>query len=340
MTLQNDLILKAANGEAVDRTPVWLMRQAGRILKEYRDVREKLSGFKELVETPERAAEVTIQPVDLLGVDAAIIFSDILVIPEAMGLEYQMIEKKGPWFEKTIATQKDVDALIIPNPYDKLAYTIDAIKITKKELNGRVPVIGFAGAPWTIFSYMIEGSGSKTFSKAKKMLYTDAVLSHNLLEKITQSTILYLKAQFAAGADMVQIFDSWAGILSPAQYREFSLKYISKICDAITEAPVTVFAKGAFFAREEMGKLNCNTIGLDWNMDIAESRKLIGANKTLQGNLDPCALYGTFAEIKKQTHQMLDQFKGTRHIANLGHGLYPDTNPDAVRCFIDAVKEY
>jgi uroporphyrinogen decarboxylase len=340
MTLQNDLILRAAKGETVDRTPVWLMRQAGRILKEYRDVREKLSGFKELVETPERAAEVTIQPVDLLGVDAAIIFSDILVIPEAMGLEYQMIEKKGPWFEKTIQTQKDVDALIIPNPYEKLAYTIDAIKITKKELNGRVPVIGFAGAPWTIFSYMIEGSGSKTFSKAKKMLYTDAVLSHNLLEKITQSTILYLKAQIAAGADMVQIFDSWAGILSPAQYREFSLKYISKICDAITEVPVTVFAKGAFFAREEMGKLNCNTIGLDWNMDIAESRKLIGANKTLQGNLDPCALYGTFAEIKKQTHQMLDQFKGSRHIANLGHGLYPDTNPDAVRCFIDAVKEY
>jgi uroporphyrinogen decarboxylase len=340
MTLQNDLILRAAKGETVDRTPVWLMRQAGRILKEYRDVREKLSGFKELVETPERAAEVTIQPVDLLGVDAAIIFSDILVIPEAMGLEYQMIEKKGPWFEKTIQTQKDVDALIIPNPYEKLAYTIDAIKITKKELNGRVPVIGFAGAPWTIFSYMIEGSGSKTFSKAKKMLYTDAVLSHNLLEKITQSTILYLKAQIAAGADMVQIFDSWAGILSPAQYREFSLKYISKICDAITEVPVTVFAKGAFFAREEMGKLNCNTIGLDWNMDIAESRKFIGANKTLQGNLDPCALYGTFAEIKKQTHQMLDQFKGSRHIANLGHGLYPDTNPDAVRCFIDAVKEY
>ena len=340
MTIQNDLILRAAKGETVDRTPVWLMRQAGRILKEYRDVREKLSGFKELVETPERAAEVTIQPVDLLGVDAAIIFSDILVIPEAMGLEYQMIEKKGPWFEKTISTQKDVDALIIPNPYEKLAYTIDAIKITKKELNGRVPVIGFAGAPWTIFSYMIEGSGSKTFSKAKKMLYTDVVLSHNLLEKITQSTILYLKAQIAAGADMVQIFDSWAGILSPAQYREFSLKYISKICDAITEVPVTVFAKGAFFAREEMGKLNCNTIGLDWNMDIAESRRLIGANKTLQGNLDPCALYGTFAEIKKQTHQMLDQFKGSRHIANLGHGLYPDTNPDAVRCFIDAVKEY
>ena len=341
MTLQNDLILRAAKGETVDRTPVWLMRQAGRILKEYRDVREKLSGFKELVETPERAAEVTIQPVDLLGVDAAIIFSDILVIPEAMGLEYQMIEKKGPWFEKTIRSEEqlafiDTDIDI----EDRLGYVTEAIRITNKELNGRVPLIGFAGAPWTIFCYMTEGQGSKTFSESRKILYTNPTLAHDLLNHITNVTIQYLKAQIAAGADMVQIFDSWAGILSPAQYREFSLKYISKICDAITEVPVTVFAKGAFFAREEMGKLNCNTIGLDWNMDIAESRKFIGANKTLQGNLDPCALYGTFAEIKKQTHQMLDQFKGSRHIANLGHGLYPDTNPDAVRCFIDAVKEY
>ena len=340
MSFQNDLILRAARGEATERTPVWLMRQAGRILKEYRDVREKLSGFKELVETPELAAEVSIQPVNLLGVDAAIIFSDILVIPEAMGLTYQMLENKGPWFEKTIKSQKDIDQLIIPNPYEKLAYTLDAIKITKKELNGRVPVIGFAGAPWTIFSYMIEGSGSKTFSKAKKMLYTEPAMSHILLDKITQSTILYLKAQIASGADMVQVFDSWAGILSPAQYKEFALKYIAQICDAITEVPITVFAKGAFFARAEMGQLNCNTIGLDWNMDIAESRELIGVNKTLQGNLDPCALYGTFAEIEKQTHAMLDQFKGTRHIANLGHGLYPDTNPDAVRCFVEAVKGY
>lgn len=338
--LQNDLILRAAKGEKTERTPVWLMRQAGRILKEYRDVREKLSGFKELVETPERAAEVTIQPVDLLGVDAAIIFSDILVIPEAMGLTYSMIEQKGPWFEKTVKSQADVNQLIIPDPFEKLSYTLDAIKITKRELNGRVPIIGFAGAPWTIFSYMVEGSGSKTFSKAKKMLYTHPALSHALLEKITQSTIAYLKAQVISGADMLQIFDSWAGILSPDQYREFSLKYISQICDAIPEVPVTVFAKGAFFVREDLGKINCRTIGLDWNMDPIESRKLIGPDKTLQGNLDPCALYSDFKTIEKETREMLDKFKGFPHIANLGHGVYPDVHPDAVRCFIETVKGY
>lgn len=340
MALQNDLILRAARGEKTERTPVWLMRQAGRILKEYRDVRANLSGFKELVETPELAAEVTIQPVDLLGVDAAIIFSDILVVPEAMGLTYQMIEQKGPWFEKTIQTQADIDQLIVPDAYEHLSYTLDAIKITKKELNGRVPVIGFAGAPWTIFSYMIEGSGSKTFSKAKKVLYSDPVLAHSLLEKITQTTIKYLKAQVECGADMLQIFDSWAGILSPEQYRTFALPYIAKICDAITEVPVTVFAKGAFFVREDLGKLNCRTIGLDWNMDAVESRKLIGPSKTLQGNLDPCALYSDFSTIEKLTKEMLKQFEGGPHIANLGHGVYPDITPDAVRCFIEAVKAY
>jgi uroporphyrinogen decarboxylase len=340
MNLQNDLILRAAKGEKTERTPVWLMRQAGRILKEYRDVRANLSGFKELVETPERAAEVTIQPVDLLHVDAAIIFSDILVVPEAMGLTYQMIEQRGPWFEKTIHTLEDVNQLIVPNPYEHLNYTLEAIKITKKELNGRVPLIGFAGAPWTIFSYMVEGSGSKTFSKAKKMLYTQPELSHALLQKITDTTILYLKAQAECGADILQIFDSWAGILSPDQYNTFSLPYIAQICDAIQNLPVTVFAKGAFFAREDMGKLNCRTIGLDWNMDPIESRKLIGNTKTLQGNLDPCVLYSSFSEIEKQTKIMLDKFKGLPHIANLGHGVYPDIHPDAVRCFINAVKSY
>lgn len=340
MELQNDLIIRAAKGEKTERTPVWLMRQAGRILKEYRDVRANLSGFKELVETPERAAEVTIQPVDLLHVDAAIIFSDILVVPEAMGLTYQMIEQRGPWFEKTIQSLEDVNQLIVPNPYEHLNYTLEAIKITKKELNGRVPLIGFAGAPWTIFSYMVEGSGSKTFSKAKKVLYTQPELSHALLQKITDTTILYLKAQAECGADILQIFDSWAGILSPDQYNTFALPYIAQICDAIQNVPVTVFAKGAFFAREEMGKLNCRTIGLDWNMDPIESRKLIGNNKTLQGNLDPCVLYSSFSEIEKQTKIMLDKFKGLPHIANLGHGVYPDIHPDAVRCFINAVKSY
>ncbi len=337
--LKNDLIVRAAKGEKTERTPVWLMRQAGRILPEYRAVREKMGGFKELVKNPEFACEVTIQPVDILGVDAAIIFSDILVIPEAMGLNYQMIEAKGPWFEKTIQSKADIDALTIAQA-DDLSYVTEAIKLTKKELNGRVPLIGFAGAPWTIFAYMIEGKGSKTFSLAKKFLYTNPVDSHLLLEKITQSTINYLKAQVAAGADIIQIFDSWAGILSPEQYATFSLKYIDAICNAITEVPVTVFAKGAFFARKEMGALNCATIGLDWNMEIAESRALIGPNKTLQGNLDPCLLYADFKTIKKETEKMLRLFGSHRHIANLGHGVYPDIDKDKVKCFVDTVKEF
>ena len=340
MGYENDLILRAARGETVERTPVWIMRQAGRILPEYRAIRQSLSGFKELVETPELAAEVTIQPVDILGVDAAIIFSDILVVPEAMGLEYQMIENKGPYFEKTIQTLADLEKINVPDVDDTLYYVMEAIKVTKKELNNRVPLIGFAGAPWTIFSYMIEGQGSKTFSKAKKMLYTNKQLSHQLLEKITQTTIKYLKAQIKAGADIVQIFDSWAGILSYEQYLEFGMKYVSMICNAINEVPVTVFAKGAYFARKEMGELNCNTIGLDWNMDIQKSRELIGKDKTLQGNLDPCMLYSDFDTIKLETSKMLSSFGPNRHIANLGHGVYPDMHPDKVRCFVDTVKEY
>lgn len=339
MNLKNDLLLRAARGESVERTPVWLMRQAGRILPEYREVRAKMGGFKELVETPEFACEVTIQPVDILGVDAAIIFSDILVLPEAMGLTYEMVESKGPWFEKTVQSVADIEELKVAQGED-LQYVLDAIHLTKRELNGRVPLIGFAGAPWTIFAYMTEGKGSKTFSIAKKKLYTDPPFSHKLLDKITESTINYLKAQIKAGADLIQIFDSWAGILSPEQYREYSLRYIERICNAITEVPVTVFAKGAFFARKEMGQLNCNVIGLDWNMDAEESRKLIGEGKTLQGNMDPCLLYADFATIKKETEKMLKKFGPGRHIANLGHGLYPDINPDNVKCFIDTVKNY
>lgn len=339
MKLKNDLVLRAARGEKVERTPVWLMRQAGRVLPEYREVRAKMGGFKELVETPEFACQVTIQPVDILGVDAAIIFSDILVIPEAMGLPYQMVEAKGPWFEKTVKQEEDIRQLRIAQGED-LHYVLKAIEITKKELDSRVPLIGFAGAPWTIFAYMIEGSGSKTFSKAKKFLYTHPALAHQLLDKITQSTINYLKAQVKAGADMLQLFDSWAGILSPEQYREFSLKYISQICDAVNEVPMTVFAKGAFFARKEMSGLNCNTIGLDWNMEIAESREMIGPDKTLQGNMDPCLLYADFDTIRKETANMLRAFGPQRHIANLGHGLYPDIEKDKVKCFVDAVKEF
>lgn len=340
MELQNDLLIRAAKGEKTERTPVWLMRQAGRILPEYRAVRNSLSGFIELVTTPELAAEVTIQPVDILGVDAAIIFSDILVIPEAMGLKYEMVEKQGPWFPETVNGYDDFNKLKKADVESDLGYVLEAIKITKKELNGRVPLIGFAGAPWTIFCYMIEGQGSKTFSKARKMLYTEPLLADQLLQLITDSTIDYLKAQIKAGADIVQVFDSWAGILSPEHYQKYSMKYITQICDAINEVPVTVFAKGAFFARQEMRHLNCQTIGLDWNMDIQESRRLIGEEKTLQGNLDPCALYGSTVEIEKATRNMLDSFGTSRHIANLGHGVYPDTNPDKVKVFINTVKEY
>lgn len=340
MQLQNDLLLRAAKGEQVERTPVWLMRQAGRILPEYRAVRESVSGFIELAQTPELAAEVTIQPVDLLGVDAGIIFSDILVIPEAMGLPYEMVEKRGPWFPNTVNSSADLKKLRIADGANDLSYVIKAIEITKKNLNGRVPLIGFAGAPWTIFAYMVEGSGSKTFSKARQMLYTQPSFSHELLQMITDSTINYLQAQVKAGADLIQVFDSWAGILGPKQYAEFSHRYISQICDAITEVPVTVFAKGAFFAREEMGNLNCETIGLDWNMGIEESRKLIGANKTLQGNLDPAALYGNPEQVRAATLDMMEQFRGSRHIANLGHGVYPDIDPEMVKIFIQTVKDF
>ncbi len=338
MKIQNDLLLQVARKLPADRTPVWLMRQAGRVLPEYRKLREMARDFKTLVKTPELAAEVTIQPVDILGVDAAIIFSDILVVPEAMGLNYEMEEKRGPVFPKRISSTSDLRDLHIADPQE-LNYVIQAIELTKRHLNGRVPLIGFAGAPWTIFSYMIEGRGSKTFSEAKKALYTQPAFSHSLLEMITESTISYLKAQVRAGADVIQVFDSWAGILSPDQYNEFALPYISRICDAIRDVPKIIFAKGAFFARAKMNSIDCDVVGLDWNMEIDESRRLL-PDKVLQGNLDPCALYGSFDDIRRETKKMLKAFGASNYIANLGHGLYPDTEVDKVKCFIDTVKEY
>lgn len=337
--LKNDLVLRAAKGEKTERIPVWLMRQAGRVLPEYRATRAKAKGFIEFVKSPDLACEVTIQPVDILGVDAAIIFSDILVIPEAMGLPYQMIEAKGPWFEKTIQTKNDIDKLIIAEE-GHLNYVMQAISLTKKELNDRVPLIGFAGAPWTIFSYMIEGSGSKTFSKAKRFLYTQPELSHLLLEKITQSTINYLKGQIKNGADIIQLFDSWAGVLAPEQFYEFSLKYISKICDAIQPlAPITVFAKDAHYAIEKISKINCNTIGLDWTIDPATAIKQANG-KTLQGNADPCLLYADERTIKAETEKMLKVFGNKNYIANLGHGLYPDIEKEKVKFFVDCIKSF
>ena len=337
--LKNDLLIKAAKGLEVSRPPIWLMRQAGRVLPEYRATRSKAKNFLDFVKNPELACEVSIQPVDILGVDAAIIFSDILVIPEAMGLPYQMIEAKGPWFENTIKTKFDIDALKIANAND-LNYVIKAIELTKKELNNRVPLIGFAGAPFTIFAYMIEGSGSKTFSKAKQFLYTQPELAHQLLDKITQSTIHYLKAQVEAGADLIQIFDSWAGVLTEQMFYEFSLNYISKICNAISSlVPVTIFAKDAHYAIEEISKTSCSVIGLDWTINPTIARQQ-GINKTLQGNVDPCLLYADEKKIISETQVMLNAFGKQKYICNLGHGLYPDIDKEKVKFFVDFVKNY
>lgn len=342
MNLQNDLILRAAKGEDIERYPVWLMRQAGRILPEYRAVRNRLSGFKELVETPELAAEVTIQPVDILDVDAAIIFSDILVVPEAMNVPYEMLEAKGPWFNHTIRSEEQAKRVETNfDVEDRLGYVMEAIRVTVKELGGRVPLIGFAGAPWTIFCYMVEGHGSKTFSEARKLLFTNPTLAHQLLQGITDVTIRYLKAQVKAGANMVQVFDSWAGILGTEQYATFSLPYLKQIASAINEVPVTLFSKGAITSIPAIAQLDCNTVGLDWNMDVATVRSQIGNSRTLQGNLDPCALYGTHETVVDETIKMLHSFgKNKRHIVNLGHGVYPDVDPEKVKTFIKTVKSY
>lgn len=342
MKFQNDLILRAAKGEDIERYPVWLMRQAGRILPEYRAVRESVSGFIELAKTPALAAEVSIQPVDILDVDAAIIFSDILVVPEAMNVPYEMVEKRGPWFPNTIRSEEQAKRVETDfDVEDRLGYVLEAIKITVKELDGRVPLIGFAGAPWTIFCYMVEGHGSKTFSEARKILYTNPSLAHRLLSDITKVTIAYLKAQVKAGASMIQLFDSWAGILGTEQYATFALPYISEIASSITEVPVTIFSKGAITSIPAIAKLDCNTVGLDWNMDIPEMRAKIGNNRTIQGNLDPCVLYGSHENIEHETIKMLQSFNGNkRHIVNLGHGVYPDVDPEKVKTFIKTVKNY
>ena len=331
MTLQNDLLLRALNGEMTDRPPVWLMRQAGRILPEYRAIRSRLSGFKELVETPELACEVTIQPVDLLGVDAAILFSDILVVPEAMGLPYELIEKVGPRFPETISSAADLRRLHPVEPEEHLRYVLDAVRLTRRELEGRVPLIGFAGAPWTIFCYMVEGGGSKEWSRARRMLREASELAEDLLDRITDATIAYLNAKIAAGVQAVQIFDSWAGALDRSLFERYS------ICEEVHGAPKIVFAKGAGWQLDRLATLRCEALGVDWHTPVAEARKR-APQHVLQGNLDPSVLYGTEAEVRAATQQMLADFGRGRHVANLGHGVYPDIDPDRVRVFIDEIQ--
>jgi uroporphyrinogen decarboxylase len=340
MPIKNDLILRAARGETTERTPIWVMRQAGRVLPEYRAVRKSAGSFLNLLKNPEAAAEVTIQPVDILGVDAAILFSDILVIPEAMGLPYTMDEGRGPWFENVISNESDLEKLSVQHIEDNLDYVFQTIRLIKQNLNDRVPLIGFAGAPWTIFCYMVEGKGSKTFSRSRAMLAQNPKLAHALLTAITDATIIYLKKQVREGCNMLQLFDSWAGILNQSTYNTYALPYLQRICENLREVPMTVFSLGAYFSLADLAKLPCETIGLDWHMNPLEVRRLVGTSKTLQGNLDPAVLYGNEAHIKKHTEEMLKAFGAQRHIANLGHGVYPDIEAGKLKYFIDTVKEY
>jgi len=336
--LGNDLLIRAAKGEKTERIPVWVMRQAGRILPEYRATRAQAGSFINLVTNPELAAEVTVQPVDILGVDAAIIFSDILVIPEAMGLPYQMDEGKGPFFPKTIQTMADVDALEMDNIASHLSYVKEALEITLEKLEGRVPLIGFAGAPWTIFCYMIEGKGSKEFSKARRVLIEQPELAQALLTKISTATIAYAQMQINTGIHLFQLFDSWAGVLNAEWYRASILPHVERILSHIKkQIPVTFFAKGAHYALSDFEDLSCHVVGLDWNMDIDSARKLL-PSKTLQGNLDPAVLYGTDEQIVKSTLNMVEKFGKSQYIANLGHGVYPDMNPKKLKLFIETIQ--
>ncbi|MBK8633933.1 MAG: uroporphyrinogen decarboxylase [Saprospiraceae bacterium] len=339
--IENDIFLRVLRGEATERPPVWLMRQAGRILPQYRAVRESLSGFVELVKSPELVSEVTIQPVDELGVDAAILFSDILVIPEAMGLPYELIEQKGPYFPRTLKNIEDVIALDSGKiAADRLSYVYEAIKITKKNLANRVPLIGFAGAPFTLLCYMVEGKGSKTFSQAKKFLYTQPEAAHLLLDKITEATIAYLHNKIEAGVDAVQIFDSWAGSLDHETYNTFCIPYLQRISDALMpKVPVILFCKGAWFSLKELHGIGSSALGIDWNTEPHFVRSITGPSKVLQGNLDPCVLYADHSFIRKTTIEMIQSFGG-HHIVNLGHGVYPDTPLDGVKAFVETIKTY
>jgi uroporphyrinogen decarboxylase len=338
--LKNDLLLKALRGEAVERPPVWMMRQAGRYLPDYIKLREKYDFFTR-VQTPELATEITLQPIDQVGVDAAIIFSDILVIPQAMGVEVLMEEGKGPSLPRTVKTQADIDSLITTGVEESLGYMYAALKLTKKELNGRVPLIGFAGAPWTILCYMVEGKGSKTWDKAKQFAYTQPALAHQLLQKITDITINYLIEQVKAGADTVQVFDSWAGSLSPADFKTYAQPYLFQIATALKpHAPVILFPKGSWYSLEDITGSDASGVGIDWCISPQMARQLTNNSITIQGNFDPAMLLAPVAEIKKSVTNMINAFGTQRYIANLGHGITPNVPVDHARAFVDAVKEY
>ena len=338
--IKNDLFLKALKGETVERPPVWMMRQAGRYLPDFMKLKEKYDFFTRC-RTPELATEITVMPIHQVGTDAAILFSDILVVPQAMNVEVEMKNGIGPWLPNPIRSQKDVDNVIVPNVEEELGYVLDAVKMTKESLNNEVPLIGFAGSPWTILCYMVQGQGSKNFDKAKAFCIQEPLAAHALLQKITDTTITYLKAKVAAGVNAVQVFDSWGGMLSPVDYQEFSWKYIQQIIDALKdETHVIAFGKGCWFALQEMAQSGASALGVDWTCSARNARYLTGGNITLQGNFDPSRLLSPPAEIKKMVKQMIDEFGKDKYVVNLGHGILPNIPVENAIAFVEAVKEY
>nr|XP_009860485.1 uroporphyrinogen decarboxylase [Ciona intestinalis] len=345
--LKNDLFIRAAFCEKVERTPVWAMRQAGRYLKEFQEVRAKHDFFT-VCRTPELACEVTLQPLRRMELDAAIIFSDILVIPQALGMEVQMVPGKGPVFPKPLANPEDLKTLNQTPDVDKeLGYVFDAIKLTRQKLDGKVPLIGFSGAPWTLMAYMVDGGSSATFSKARSWLFRSPNESKALLDMLTDTTIKYLVNQVRAGAQALQVFESHAGILGSSTFAKFSLPYLAKIATqvkkqlsdlGIQRVPLIIFAKGAHYAIEELSATDYDVISLDWTMDVKRAREICAKkSKALQGNLDPAMLYAGVDEICSATKKMVEDFGVTGHIANLGHGMYPDLDPEHLKAFVNSV---
>jgi len=343
--LLNDRLLRAARGEEVDAVPVWVMRQAGRYLPEFKQLRVE-NDFFTICQTPELACEITLQPIRRFELDAAIIFSDILVVPQALGMKVEMKAGVGPVFESPLSSPGDMDTLVVPDVKTVLKYVFDAITLTRHKLEGKVPLIGFTGAPWTLMAYMIEGGGSKTLSKAKKWLYKHPNESRKLLQLITDVNVEYLVEQVRAGAQLLQVFESSAEYLGPSEFRAFALPFLvdinrrvkQKLKDLELEnVPMTVFAKGAHYALRELGESGYDVVGLDWTIDPVEARKIVGPNVTLQGNLDPCALYSPAESLQSTVQAMVQNFGRERWIANLGHGIYPDMDPESVKIFVDTV---
>ncbi|KAB7681223.1 MULTISPECIES: uroporphyrinogen decarboxylase [Plesiomonas] len=343
-TLQNDRYLRALLREPVDMTPVWMMRQAGRYLPEYRATRAEAGDFMSLCKNPELACEVTLQPLRRFALDAAILFSDILTIPDAMGLGLYFETGEGPRFERPVRSLADVQKLGVPDPEQELGYVMDAVRTIRRELKGAVPLIGFSGSPWTLATYMVEGGSSKAFTRIKKMMYAEPQTLHLLLDKLADSVIVYLNAQIRAGAQSVMVFDTWGGALTGRDYREFSLHYMHKIVDGLLRehdgrrVPVTLFTKGGGQWLEAIADTGCDAVGLDWTTSLADARARIGSRVALQGNMDPSMLYAPPARIEQEVASLLAEFgAGTGHVCNLGHGIHPDVDPAHAGGFVEAV---